>query len=191
MKALILGICLLVSSNAEAVLTDIPGGYFQDQNTGYRWRDVSSFFGMNYNQMLDNISGTGFTLSNETDLKQMHSSTFDMDFNSIFSIIGGSTNTVGGLNEYILGAYSVSDAAFGASSIDSWNGVISNPEWSYAKHNFEHFDRDAPRDAFGLWAVDKSPEFATTHTPEPTSLLLLGGGLLGLLRRRSSARNSG
>jgi len=166
------------SGTAEAVLTSVPGG-FQDSSTGYIWRRIDSFFGLSYNEMVGNLNG--FTISNEADLKQMHSSLSGLSFDEIFTTIGGKSYPD---TDFILGLYAIDDKKFGAASLDRWNGVVVNPDWSYAEHNFEDFDADQPSDHLGLWAVDKS--FGNVHTPEPATLLMMAPALLALRRKKAA-----
>ncbi len=188
MKKIILILLLLFSqSTAHALIVPVSQNTFQDNQTGYVWRRIDSFFGMSYNEMISNL-GPNFYISNETELMQMHDSMQGMSFNSVFDIIGGSTNqfisphlNAPMTDEYMLGIYESTDG-FGTASRNQWNDGEIDTGWNYYQRDWNNFDKNVKRDSLGLWASDRG--FSSIHNPEPATMLMMFGGLAGAWRMR-------
>jgi len=183
---------LLVAQPTFAEIKDLQDyngiGYFYDTETGFTWMDVDTFVSMSFNQVEAALVNTQFKIATYDDLRPMHEQTLAKPFPDSFDywayIIG--INYEGSI-PYIEGLY---DNKISGQFASAWIGRETGPDWTYVDPeptwmfpDTPPYDRDHIYEGMGAWVLTKEP-FNITTVPEPSTLLLLCGGLVGLVLYR-------
>ena len=173
---------LFAAASANATLVNNANGTFTDTTSGYVWKTLSQFNNMNYNTAVASLS-PGFHAASATELATLTTddpaipANFTADYNAM-----GASSTRG----LIWGFFgNGTEWAWKFSYDTTWytNDSTAN---GWASLNYAVSPSSAYSD-LGLFAVNTG---ATTSVPEPTSLAILGLGLVGLVGFRRKSRNA-
>lgn len=174
---------------ANATIVDLPDdvngiGYFSDTVTGYTWLDTDSIIGLSYNQLESQFAGTIWQIAKYDDLRAMHQQLINDITYPLVSNFWHWANIMGMMWEpnlqgiqtpYIQGQYDNEDTTK-LTVGHSWEGV-GEADWTYL--NPVPNDRDFVWQV-GVWAFTTEAFNSNSPVPVPSTILLLGFGLVGL-----------
>ena len=184
-----LTVVLIIPNIATSTIVDLPDingkGYFQDLSTGYYWMDVDNFVSLDSIGVISALT-PGFHLADQTELSVLFASagpSTASTFDNLFEIMGGFYDYYTSVDYYersIWGRTADPKAPNGhltagtiAQFYDTTDALKNIWDW-----NFDGYS-DVVFQGNGAWAVSSE-----RPVPEPTTILLLGSGLLGLARFR-------
>lgn len=153
-------------------------GTFIDVNTGNTWLRLDDFYGLSYNDMKAQAETKGFAVADRTTVQNLlNSLPLDQGLWPGYRVVmGGAPN-----RDLIWGAYLPEGPflswAWSFSSDQNWN-FVDNTGFSLSGVT----NSPGPFQDLDLWAVQTGS--APPPIPEPSTMLLLGSGIMGLIARR-------
>jgi len=154
---------------------------FKDNGTGRIWLDMNNFFNESTNDMVTAATAAGFTFATMTDVEQLlYSLPLTANQWSGYAAIMGSAPH----RDLIWGSYFESASTVGwawAFSGDSGWSIENSSYYPPGSMNWSSIPNVGTSDAdMNIWAYYSGNQ----NVPEPTTMLLLGLGLVGLAGAR-------